>query len=705
MSQNPKSDKPPNVLGLDLLAQESPQRHKEPKFAVFLLRDDGSTATIPSLSRWRVSHLAQAEDIDIIALDNVNELATDMDGIISFMHTLRPETKLVQVTGCPAYGMVKMRRLVTQHQLEIPEGKLSPISAAKACAQLAERGVGYELKIFEDETKVTISRARSKGPGGWSQKRYARRLDQNIAAIASQLETRLRSEGIDYDRHKGKGRAVFNIYATTSQINHLISSGKDADAQVKVISVEADQAQYIPLTGSTQPSTAPTRRLIIGLDPGLTVGLTLLSIEGKLIHTMSRRQMSRGQIVRNITKFGIPAIVCSDVYPIPAQVAKVAATFNVRSFAPRRQLSVVDKNEIARGFADKKVIQNNHQRDSLAAAYSAYIHFKPQIEKIIRNEHSEFAKHELEEIVALVLKGAQLHEAEHRIRVKAVAMIEEPTPEPEIHELTIDDLSRHLERKRTQNKALKELIELLERSLDQILTTRDESVDEIQRLTKRLRRERTRVDRELKRERALIQRDAVIRSLEEQLHEHTATAEENLRTIEDLRQIVWLRNRKGFLPIKVLHDFSMRQIETLDATHQLREGDTVLIVDGTGGGRKTALELIARGVKAVIVEHGEVSYPAKEAFVEHKVPVTYAEGLEIRRLDDIAVISEQHLRYAHKAGEDSVNAEVRERAAVTLSTLLAEYRHERMLAEQEAIRVADAKRKAQRESLLDNDDE
>ena len=79
--------------------------------------------------------------------------------------------------------------------------------------------------------------------------------------------------------------------------------------QVTVKSVERDKIQYIPLKKAGRKYT------IVGIDPGTTVGIAILSLDGELLLSESIRGISHDEVVRMIAEYGKPAIVATDVYP------------------------------------------------------------------------------------------------------------------------------------------------------------------------------------------------------------------------------------------------------------------------------------------------------------------------------------------------------------------------------------------------------
>jgi len=118
--------------------------------------------------------------------------------------------------------------------------------------------------------------------------------------------------------------------------------------------------------------------IIVGLDPGINVGLAILDIHGRLISVISRREMKRSDIIKEIDEKGRPIVVACDVRPASETVEKIASTFGSKLFTPEQDLSISEKVDLTRGFK----LKDNHQQDALASAIKAYRTYSKLIEKI-----------------------------------------------------------------------------------------------------------------------------------------------------------------------------------------------------------------------------------------------------------------------------------------------------------------------------------
>jgi len=136
------------------------------------------------------------------------------------------------------------------------------------------------------------------------------------------------------------------------------------------------------------------------LDPGVTVGIAVLDLHGKIIELTSKRDVKKSDLIKYILKFGKPLIIASDVNPMPKMIEKLASIFGSRTYYPEVSLTNVEKEKIVRDFEDE--IKNSHQKDALAAAIKA---FRSYHELFIRVEKSLKNREEMyDDVIKIVLE-------------------------------------------------------------------------------------------------------------------------------------------------------------------------------------------------------------------------------------------------------------------------------------------------------------
>jgi predicted RNase H-like nuclease (RuvC/YqgF family) len=85
------------IYGIDIY-EGSPQGRELPRYALAILKD-GKVSHQIMLSRQKIFNMIQRDKPEIIAVDNILELAADRSELIYLMERLPESIKLVQVTG------------------------------------------------------------------------------------------------------------------------------------------------------------------------------------------------------------------------------------------------------------------------------------------------------------------------------------------------------------------------------------------------------------------------------------------------------------------------------------------------------------------------------------------------------------------------------------------------------------------------------
>ncbi len=136
--------------------------------------------------------------------------------------------------------------------------------------------------------------------------------------------------------------------------------------------------------------------LIIGIDPGHTVGVAAIDFSGKLIHAAhvegdrpeAGARTGMAGAISLIESWGTPSLIATDVRPAPEMALKLASSFNVPLFVPERPWREDDKKEALHQMVDKAarsgivpsgsrssfLAENAHERDAIAAALAAWRH-------------------------------------------------------------------------------------------------------------------------------------------------------------------------------------------------------------------------------------------------------------------------------------------------------------------------------------------
>ncbi|MEM0453526.1 MAG: DUF460 domain-containing protein [Sulfolobales archaeon] len=318
----------------------------------------------------------------LIALDNIMELGGNKRNLIKVLKLLPPESRIVQVT-LNDNELVDLRRLAISAGLQLEQGKLSPQKTAEILAILCSKGFGTTLKLFEDKVKVVISRGRVPGSGGSSSDRFKRSLRTSVSSLAKKFKEELDRRGLDYDLtfRKSEGgidSALFTIYAPRHELSGILRSMRGYDVNIKVKPVIRKKLI------STIFNLPLNRYLIVGVDPGIETGLTVIDLDLKPLVVTSGKNFDREEIIQTILKYGTPVLVATDKNPPPEMVEKIAANLNTTLYYPPKSLSSSEKDALVYEYLSTHGLnlRTTHERDSLASCIKAYKEFEEKFRQL-----------------------------------------------------------------------------------------------------------------------------------------------------------------------------------------------------------------------------------------------------------------------------------------------------------------------------------
>ena len=175
-----------SVFGIDIIKGSVRSRSRRPMYALVRLVGH-EIVSETTVSMFRLFRLLTEETPDILAVDSLQEIATDQHELFFFLQGLPPQTKLVQVTG----GEKKETLGKVAARFNISFDRFDPFAEARTTARVAALGAGAEVIAFENESEIVVSRHRSPGRGGWSQNRYVRKIHGAVRLKGREIEMQL----------------------------------------------------------------------------------------------------------------------------------------------------------------------------------------------------------------------------------------------------------------------------------------------------------------------------------------------------------------------------------------------------------------------------------------------------------------------------------------------------------------------------------
>jgi predicted RNase H-like nuclease (RuvC/YqgF family) len=349
---------------------------------------------------------------------------------------------------------------------------------------------------------------------------------------------------------------------------------------------------------------------IVGIDPGTTIGVAMLDLEGRPIDVFSSKNYSVSDVVARIISLGKPLIVASDVTPTPSMVKRISSIFATLVPELDESLSLEEKIALAKGAGYE--YKNAHERDALAASVTAFKRYRKKFSQVQKKTPAGM---NVEEVKAQVVKGVSISAAIDRlISVKWAnkGVIREETKE----EKKSNEESEEIWRLRKIIKGKDEKIAMLEELTTALKTMDDEKKLKISRLNHKLdsmrseRRKKMAVLEEIRR------RDNTIERLREELNDRDEKNVEQRTIIEELKG---KRGVKGGKRVKLIKSFCHDAISDAHRRYGLKRGDVVFLEDGSGGGASTAELLVKKGISAIIYGK-ELSHFATNTFLRFRIP-------------------------------------------------------------------------------------
>ncbi|MFB6185974.1 MAG: DUF460 domain-containing protein [Halobacteriaceae archaeon] len=651
------------IFGVDV--QSGDIRGDAPSYALVIFDgEESSLSDSPSdtferevVSRRKLLRLVEDQEPAIIATDNMYELAEDKDNLIHLLRKLPNETTLVQVTGDE--NPEPLSRVASRHG--VPYSK-EPMKEAEAAARLAAKNIGYEVSAFTNTTKIKVSRGRSTGKGGWSEDRYTRRIHGAVKKATRSVESTLNEQNLDFDKdvtekYGGYSRAEFTVEAPPSEIP--VSNERSGDVRIEVNPVQRDGIEFSPLVTRRDP-------VIVGIDPGTTTAVALSDLDGNILDVWSSRMADTGEVIEWIIDHGRPVLIAADVTPMPETVEKIRRSFNAAGWTPQTDLPIDEKQHRTR----QQVVENDHERDAMAAALYAYDDHHEQFDTIARKTPAQL---NLGEVVQKVI-GEET--ALDTVIEELTETTDQDTTEPteQTHERSPEE--RRIDQLETQVERLQDKIDDLEDKLDE----KNDKIDEYERELSEARRQERKEARE-RREVARLERK------NEQLRREREEAQDTIANLEDKIErlkVLWKLDHSNFsdidqnndlVPIKPVEKFTVEALEAANDTYGLAQDDVVYLRDATGAGQQAAEYLANISPKIVLIEGGLTDISDQILF-DNEIPIGSAEEVTIREVDELAVARESEVQNQLDSWKEWADRRRRAQKQELVDKLISEHRSE-----------------------------
>ncbi len=426
------------------------------------------------------------------------------------------------------------------------------------------------------------------------------------------------------------------------------------------------------------------RGIIVGFDPGLTVGIAILDLNGNLISLTSFKEIRRSEIISHIIGYGRTVLVATDVYPIPKTVRKIASSLNSKIWSPYRSMSVESKIDIVDSYLQSNNIvkisfeipQNAHERDALAAAVKTYrdhINKFRQIEK--RAEKAKLNDRAIDVIKEMVINGTSISNAIEKMNADIIKADNTSNESDKNSNSTLEsepDMKSQEKNERVNEtiikgskgieedsdihnsnnviiSRLKHKLKLQKKYIDNLkhnnILLEEAIVDykaEIIELNSKIDKLHYDYTKKILERKELASKIAMIERLQEKYMDEKSRRSELEQKFRSKKDIKALELSENAVPVKIIESFTKEGIKEACDKWKIKKDDVVLLENSEGGGSQTASMIIKLGVKAVITLD-KISDPAENIFVENMIPLVPASNVEMTSMSEFSIVNSKAL--------------------------------------------------------------
>lgn len=447
---------------------------------------------------------------------------------------------------------------------------------------------------------------------------------------------------------------------------------------------ETEDMNFFP-TSKTEEKNQ--KWIIVGFDPGLTVGIAILDLSGNVISTKSFKEISRSEIIKHIISYGKAVLIATDVYPPPKMVKKLASTLNSKIYSPSKTFTVSSKTELVDSYlsevSSSKFPDNAHERDALAAAIKTYKHYQKKMNQIERRtEKLGLSPEEVDEIKNMVIRDRPISKAiDDILKIPESSDLETQIVEIENDMDSIDpeklkkieEAARKLKIKiKSQQNQIKYLNRKNKRLKKEISKYRDENKV----LENKIEKLHYDYSKDILSKKEITSKLSIIKGLQEKYNQERKRREELEENLRSIKNVGVQKLSEKVVPVKIIESFTKEGIKAACDYWKIKKGDIVLLSSSEGGGSQTALLLIKTGISAVIAMD-KMSHPAEEEFERNKVPILDAAKIDMKMIDEFAVVDKYVLKEEIENWEAETKEKLKKEEEKKLLEVIDEYRAQR----------------------------
>jgi uncharacterized protein len=351
--------------------------------------------------------------------------------------------------------------------------------------------------------------------------------------------------------------------------------------------------------------------IIVGIDPGTTVGYAIINLHGNVIEVNSSKLLDASKLIHLISETGIAVIVATDKKTAPGMVMTLATKLGARLVCPEEDMLVKDKADLVRPVHT----HSDHERDALAAALFAWSRIRSLMNKV-----DIFLRENKKEHLELQMKRLLL--LQDGISIKAaLSLVEKPD---KVERVVIEKLIEHKDTQPLYGSLL-ERYSRLKKELNLVRRQRDSQKLELDKLRELERPKPVPSDKKLRR--VIYTKEENTRSLLRQLDAlkmEIVTLDKRIRIFRDIFLDIY-----DYHVLKKLENLGTHEYESKRRSLRIRKGDLLLVRDGSVASEKVVASL-TESVDIIVTER-----PSR--LLSH-FTIVNPKGLNITEFDGFAVV-------------------------------------------------------------------
>ena len=610
-------------MGIDVNPGSSPRSKRMPFYSVVILNKKEVLFSSQRVPREEIKGFIEKYGVRTIAVDNIRELFQRKKDLYNFMMSLPNEVAIIQVTGSPKTGFLSIKRLAEIYKLKSREK--SSYGEAWMIAKLALKRCGCLIAPFGDEVRIIVSRTSKSRKGGSRGDKWRRSEAAAVLNEFKYIKDYLEKLGLEYEAYTvktqgGLSRALFIVYEGFKRLKLLKRLEHHVGVHVKVEPVYRKRINYIPLSGPFKVR-GEAKPIMIGIDPGMSIGLSIFDLNGNLLLLKTLRRASISDVVDEIIKYGKPVLLTSDVSPPPKALLKLASIFGAKIYTHNSSLSVREKWDVTQRYCEVHgvSIKTSHERDSLAALIKAYNHYKNLWSKAASHIEEVGLDVAEERFKKLLIEGYSISkiiemESKNKQQSKIAELKTDESKVTRNLALYRDRLNLTIIELRRENERLRKRIEELNKTIEDLKNALEKANQELY---------------------AKIKRDRFVK-----------IQEERIKTLEEEIKKLKTELLKAKIEIKVLKSGTKQGIknyvETIhlaklsrdcveDALNKglLRPGSIIVVDDASGAGVTATNKLIHTYPKIVFYRHTKPANKILDLFRQNGIIIHHVNDADL----------------------------------------------------------------------------